>query len=404
MRKKILIILVAIAIFYIIIGVLLLSNIQFMESPDILVEIEVSEVDSEKAVLHTIMSVYNPNGFDIIAQNVKITTTTEDGYEVANASIDGGIIGSNENKTFIEDVRIELNGRNPGRLITKISGDVGVKVLFVEKTIPLKAGVVTNLESLLNDLAAPTISITIDIDDITTDNVKLSAVITAYNPNSFDLYLDNISAEIKTDTDEIVGNLDVSSGAITGKHYTDLNANGTLLLKAFNAKKLSINLVGTAGANIAGFEKDLPLDVTMIINIPDLGDILLPKENPTILAIKVNGKLTTKGFVADVELIINNTFKIDLALRNTMISLYVVDGENEKLLKNVSINEEIIVEAGTVKNVTRQIIVPFSKLLTSNLLSADYQMIDVKADITVRGINPTVYLEIKGYQDLHMIR
>jgi len=257
---------------------------------------------------------------------------------------------------------------------------------------------------LLNELAAPTISITTNIEDITTENVNLSAVITAYNPNAFDLYINDLSAEIKTDTGEVVGSLDVSNGVISGKQYTDLSASGNLLLKAFNTKKLSVNLVGTAGANLAGFEKEIPLDVTMIINIPDLEDILLPKENPTVLAIKVNGKLSIKGFVCDVELIITDTFKVDLVLRNTTVNLYVAHGEEEQSLGNTSIEEEIVIGAGNTKNVTCQITVPFIKILSSGILSGDYQMIDVSAYLTVRGINPAVYLEIKGYQDLHMLR
>jgi LEA14-like dessication related protein len=404
MRKKILILFVIIAIFYIIIGALLLINIQLMESPDILVEIEVTELSSEKAVLHSVINVYNPNSFDVIVKNLNIEITTQEGFEVANVLIEGGKITSNGNKIFIEDINIEFNGNSPEHLISKISGDVGVSILFIEKTIPLKVGIVTSIENLLNELAAPSISITTNIEDITTENVNLSAELTAYNPNAFDMYIKEISAEIETDTGEIVGSLDISGGVIAGKDYSDLDASGWLLLKAFNAKKLIINIGGTAGANIAGFEKDIPLDISTVINIPDLEEILLPKENPTVLSIKVDGKLTLKGFLCNAELIVNNTFKVDLVLRDTTIKLYAVDGDNEKKLGDAFIEEEIVVNAGNVKNVSCEIIVPFSKLISSNILSADYQMILVSADLTVRGIDSAVYLQIKGYQDMHLLR
>jgi LEA14-like dessication related protein len=404
MRKKIVILLLIVAIFYIVVGALLLLNIQLMESPDILVEIEVTEINSEKAVLHTIINVGNPNSFDIIARNLEIVTTTPDGYEVANVFIEGGKIGSNENQTFTEDVEIAFNGHSPEHLISKISGDVGANILFIEKTIPLKVGIVTSIENLINDLAAPIISATINIDDITTDNIDISAEITAYNPNAIDMYLTNISAEIETDSGEKVGSLEVANGVITGLQYTDLEANGSLLLKAFNAKKLFINIEGMAGANVAGFEKNLPLDITVIVNIPDLEEILLPKENPTVLSIKVDGKLTIKGFLTNAGLIVNNTFKVDLVLRNTTIKLFAVHGYDEQLLGEANIEEEIVIEAGSVKNVSCEIIVPLTKILSSKILSADYQMISVSAYLTVRGIDPAVYLEIRGYQDMHLIR
>ncbi len=402
MRRKITIILIIIAIFYLIIGVLLLSNIQLMEAPDILVEIEVTEIGSEKAVLHTVINVENPNGFDIIARNLKMVITTDDGYEAANILIEGGRISSNKNNTYIEDIDIAFNGHSPEHLISRISGNVGANILFIEKTIPLKIGVVVSLENLLDELAIPIISASINIDDINTDNINISAEITAYNPNAFDIYLENVSAEIETDTGEKVGSLDVLSGVISGNDYTEIDTSGWLLLKAFNAKKLFINLEGAFGVSIAGFEKSLPLDISVVFNIPDLEEILLPQDYPTILAIKVDGKLSLRGFLSEVDLLINNTLKIDLALRNTTIKLFIANG-NEKLLGETNIEEEIIIPAGKVKNVSCEVIIPYSKLLSSNLLSANWIIISVSADLTIRGIEPSVYLEIRGYQDIHIL-
>jgi len=404
MKKKIIILLVIVTMFYLIIGALLLLNIQLMESPDILVEIEVSDINSENAVINTIINVYNPNSFDIIARNINLVITTQDDYEVANVLIEGGKISSNKNKTITEDLTIAFNGHSPERLISRISGDVGANILFIEKTIPLKIGVVTSIENLLNEIAAPSISVEINIDDITTDYINLSAEITAYNPNPFDININDILAEIKTDTGEKVGSLDVSSGVITAKEYTELNASGWLLLKALNAKKLIINMEGVAGATIAGFEKNLPIEIISTVNIPDLEEILLPKDYPTVLSIKVDGKLTLKGFLSNATLVVNNTLKVDLALRNTTIKMLVAHGDEEQLLGETTIEEEIIVKAGNIKDVNSEIIIPFSKILSANLLSADWLLISVSADLTIRGIDAAVYLEIRGYQDIHMLR
>jgi len=201
-----------------------------------------------------------------------------------------------------------------------------------------------------------------------------------------------------------VGSLDVSSGVITAKEYTELNASGWLLLKALNAKKLIINMEGVAGATIAGFEKNLPIEIISTVNIPDLEEILLPKDYPTVLSIKVDGKLTLKGFLSNATLVVNNTLKVDLALRNTTIKMLVAHGDEEQLLGETTIEEEIIVKAGNIKDVNSEIIIPFSKILSANLLSADWLLISVSADLTIRGIDAAVYLEIRGYQDIHMLR
>ena len=136
MRKKIIAIFIALTIIYIIFGGLLFLNIQLMEAPEILVEIEVTELNSEEATLNVDVKIYNPNGFDMVTKNLKVMAITPDGYEVANVLIEGGKIDSNSKKTFTEDIKIGFDGRKPKELTTKISGEVGANILFIEKTIP----------------------------------------------------------------------------------------------------------------------------------------------------------------------------------------------------------------------------------------------------------------------------
>ena len=111
MRKKIIAIFIAVTIIYIIFGGLLFLNVQLMEAPEILVEIEVTEINSEEAILQTVVNINNPNGFNMVTKNLKVVTTTPDGYEVANVLIKGGKINSNSKKTFTEDIKIAFDGR-----------------------------------------------------------------------------------------------------------------------------------------------------------------------------------------------------------------------------------------------------------------------------------------------------
>ena len=187
-KRTIKILFITITIIYIIIGGLLFINIQVMEAPDIIIEIEVGDINPEEAVLQTIINIENPNSFDILVKNLKIKTTTPDGIEVANVEIEGGKISSQQKKTFTKEVIIAFAGHSPELLTSKITGDVGMSILFIEKTIPLKVGVVTSLEKILNEIVAPSISVTIDIDEVTTEQIKMSALIDAYNPNSFEIY------------------------------------------------------------------------------------------------------------------------------------------------------------------------------------------------------------------------
>jgi len=120
MKKKIIAIFIAVTIVYIIFGGLLFLNIQLMEAPEILVKIEVTELNSEEAIIKTVVNIYNPNGFDMITENLKVVTTTPEGHEVASVLIKGGIINSNSKETFTKDIKIAFDGQNPKHLTTKI--------------------------------------------------------------------------------------------------------------------------------------------------------------------------------------------------------------------------------------------------------------------------------------------
>ena len=98
MKKKVIILFTIIAIIYIIVGTFLFLNIQLMDAPEIIINIEVTEINSENAILHTKIDIDNPNSFEIVAKNLLIVTTTTEGYEVARALIQGGEIGSNQKK------------------------------------------------------------------------------------------------------------------------------------------------------------------------------------------------------------------------------------------------------------------------------------------------------------------
>jgi len=309
MRKKIVkLLFLIISFIYIIIGILLFINIQVMEAPEVIINIEVSEINPEEAILQTIIEIDNPNNFEIVVKNIEIETTTSERYKVAHVLIEGGNIPSNEKKSFTKDVIIKFEGHSPELLTSKITGDVGMNILFIQKTIPLNIGIVTSIEKLINEFAAPSISVTVEFDEATAEGINLSAIINAYNPNSFEIYIEDFSGEIVTETGNIVGNLNVIGGMLPAKNSMEINGTGRILYEALNAEKLSFNIDGVAGAKIAGFEKNLSFNIETRLIIPDLEELILSKDNPTFLRIKEKSKLTLKGLVVDIFLEMNNIY------------------------------------------------------------------------------------------------
>jgi len=401
MRKKIVkLLFLIVTIIYIILGALLFINIQVMEAPEIIIDIEVSEISPEEAVLHTIIEIDNPNNFEIVVKNLEIETTTSEGYKVAHVVIEGGDIPSHEKKAFTKDVIVKFEGHSPELLTSKITGDVGMNVLFIQKTIPLKIGIVTSIEKLINEFAAPSISVTVEFDEATPDGINLSAIINAYNPNSFEIYIEDLSGEILTDTGKKVGHLDVNGGLLPAKGSMEINGTGGILFEALNAEKLFFNIDGVAGARIAGFEKNLSFNIETRLLVPNLEELLLSKDNPTLLKIKAKSKLTLKGLLVDILLEINNTYNIDLTVRDIICRIYLVTDDVTNLMGENAIEDELIAESGQTGLLSCEIIIPFTKIITYYPTS-DWLMVSVTGRFTMKDIDPAIYVEIEGYTDLH---
>ncbi|UCF49533.1 MAG: hypothetical protein JSU91_07230 [Thermoplasmatales archaeon] len=404
MDKKIVkILFIIITVIYIIIGGLLFINIQVLESPEIIIEIDVTEINSEEAVIHSEINIENTNSFDMSVKNLEMIITTKDGYEASNVKIEGGIIPANEKKTFTKEVKIAFAGHSPDVLTSKITGDVGMNILFIEKTIPLNMGVVTSLEKVINDFAAPIISATIEFVDMTAEKITLSSIINSYNPNSFEIYMKNITGEIITDTGKIVGDLNLPDANLLPKDSIEINTTGEILLEALNAEKIMLNIDGVAGAKIAGFEKDLAFGTEINLIVPDLEELIFSKDKPVQLSIKANNKLTLKGILTEINLEMINTYNVELTLRDTICRLYTVKNDELNLLGENTIDEELSVIPGETGNAFSEIIVPFSKIFTVNPTS-EYMMVSVTAKLTIKGLDAAVYVELRGYTDFHILQ
>jgi LEA14-like dessication related protein len=404
MRKKLIAILFAmVTIVYIIIGALLFLNIQLMESPEILIKVEVTEVNSEEAILHTTVDIDNPNSFEIVAKNLELVIITPDGYVVARLSIEGGEIGSHEKKTFTKDVSVAFDGYSPELLTSKITGEVGANILFIQKTIPLNIGVVTSIENLINELAAPSMSVMAEFVEITTEGINFNATMDVYNPNTFEIYIENISTEIEIETGKKVGDVDVIGGVIAAKGSLPLNSSGTILFEALNAEKLVINMSGVAGAKIVGFKKNLSFNIQTRIMVPDLEELLLSKDKPTILSIKIDKKLTLKGIVFYVSMEINNSYKVDLLVKDIVSRVYTADDDGHHLIGENDKVEEIFAGAGASGLSECEVLVPFSNLFPIRW-STDWIMVSVSGNVAIKGVNQSVYLEVRGYHDIHLFR
>jgi hypothetical protein len=224
-----------------------------------------------------------------------------------------------------------------------------------------------------------------------------------FNPNNFDILIDDISTDILTDIGKKIGGFNVSGGVIEAKKYLSIDCSGSILFEALNAKSLDIDLNGIAKAKIAGYEKNLSFNIQSNIMVPDLEQLLLSKNKPINLKIEIDEKLSLRGIILDVLLKINNSFKVDLLFKNIVYKIYKVVDDEEFLIGEKNQEEDILVEAGKNKGSTCNILIPFSNFLPLRL-STDGFMMKVYARISIKGVTQSVFLELTGYIDIHPFR
>ena len=200
-----------------------------------------------------------------------------------------------------------------------------------------------------------------------------------------------------------MGELNVLGGTITGKSSEKLNISGKILLESLNAKKLTINMDAVAIARIADYNISLPFHVEVNIGIPDIEELLLSKDKPTILSIKLDEKLTFEGVVFNVLLEVNNTFKVDLAFKDIVCKVYLVKEDTHNLIGENDDVEDIFANAREKGSSSCKIIASYSKLL-GKILSSDWLMVSVSAKIIINGVNQSVFFEVRGYHDINLLR
>lgn len=402
-RKIVVILLVFILlIINIIVSGLLFFDIRLIEMPETTIDIDLIEIGTREIILQTSIEIYNPNSFEILVDNFEVITNTMKGDEIARINVEGGSISSKSKKIFESTDNIELKGQGFSTLTSKITGIVGVNFFgLIKKTLPISINIITSVGDVIEDVSAPIIHISGDFGEITQNGVDFTGTINVYNPNSFEMYIEDFAVEIETETGIIVGVLNVTGGTIPAKTSFILNGIGRILIEALNAKTLTINMSTVAGVKIAGINKSIPFLIDAHINIPRLDDIL-NLDAPTDAIIESDMKATLRGFTSNMTLEVNNPNKIGLIARDVIFSIYRVDGEETKLVGR-SIIEEAIVGAEDKTEIQTEILLPYLKLFFSRGKGflPDALLVLIRANITVPGIDTHIWIGVSGYQDMH---
>ncbi len=388
----------------IIAGILIYSDIQVMNSPETTVEVKLIEINSNEAIFQTKIDIKNTNSFDLIVSNLHINAIADNTTTILEVNIDGGKIKANEKEIFESTEYIEFDGEVPKLVKSKVSGNIGIEFLgIIKKTIPLKINVITDFGNSINEISAPILHITSDIEKISDDGINFTSDIDIYNPNSFDLEIQDINVQIITEQDEIVGSMQVFGQKIPAKTSEILKGNGQVIIEAFNAKTLYVDLSTQAGAKIAGIEKYISIESDIKINMPDLTEVF-DTSSPTDIFIKTDIRATLNGFMGDVYLDIINPNNISLVLKDTVVYYYDVKGDDRIEFAKCDLNDTIVAPQESL-TLQGEISLPFKNIILSKISGdSDWLLVVVRTNITIPGLDFAMWAGVGGYQDLHLLK
>ena len=378
-------------------------DIQMMTAPETTIKVDFLEINSDEAVIQTTIEVKNPNSFQLITRDFEVVIVSEAGTNIGKVSIEGGDVPSGENRSFTGVAHIRFEDERLDRIATRITSTLGVTFLgFITKTLPINVSVIASVDEVVKDLDAPVVQITADFSDLSDKGVNFTARFEGYNPNPFELSVHNMTVAIESDTGEPVGSMLVPGGMIPAKRSVVFNGTGMVLIEVLNAQTLIVNMSALAGAEIAGFNKSMAVSTTAQIILPDLEE-LLSSETPTDVVIWGDYKFTWNGVVLNVTLEFSNPNKVTFIARDVTCAIYRVDGDREQLIGSGVLEEGVIPAEKTTTLLQGEVEIPYSKFFTSDIGRGipDWLLLSVRANLTIPGVDHSIWIGINGYQDLH---
>jgi LEA14-like dessication related protein len=400
MKKLLVIILVSATILNIVAGAFIFLDIQTMNVPETTLTLELINITADEAVLQITLSVNNQNSFSIFLQNLTMMTVTDNGEVINHLFIEGGETKAHENRTYTATASIRFNGSIPNQLTSRITGAFGILFLgMIKKTFPLKLSMVTSLNNIIKQFTLPQIHLAADFSEITQDGVNLTGIIEITNPNSIDIAIENLSANVETETGIQVGTVTIQGKTIPAKTSQQLTGSGWLLLKALDAETLRMTLNGDIIVLVAGIRKSMNLSIDADIVPPRLEQLL--SDLPTDASLTGKYRYTLRGGLHDQIIFeIKNPNKLTFLATDITVKIYRIDRNKTRLISNGTLVDGIITPQNTTI-LQGDMFIPLSQLWPrfGERLIPDRLQVILRANITIQGLNQTIWIGMIGYQD-----
>jgi LEA14-like dessication related protein len=195
-----------------------------------------------------------------------------------------------------------------------------VFTLFVLILLIINIIVSTLLFLDIQILEMPDTTVTINLIDIDSKELLLQTNIEIYNPNHFEIIIDNFEIVTYTQTGIEVTRVTIEGGSISSKSKKIFNSSDTVAFNGQDISTLTNKVTGNIGVIFIGFiKKTLPLAVNIITSV---GDIIEDIAAPVIHVSGDFGELTQNGidFSGKIDIYNPNSFEMYIGDSNVEIA------------------------------------------------------------------------------------
>jgi LEA14-like dessication related protein len=255
-------------------------------------------------------------------------------------------------------------------------------ILVVATILNITAGAFIFLD--IQTMNLPETTLTLELVDLNADEAVLQTTLFVNNPNSYSIFLHNITIITVTDNGEVINHLFMDGGETYAHGNRTFTSAATIRFNGTIPNQLTSRITGTVGIMFLGLiKKTLPLEFTMVTSLNNfVTQFTLPE-----IHLSVNfSEITQEGvnFTGIIE--ITNPYSIDIAIENISVT---VETETGTPVGTVTVQEK------TIPAKTSQQLTGSGRLLLKALDAKTLQMmLRGEVIVCIAGMKKTMDLSI----------
>jgi len=384
----------------IIIGSFFIYTLNAIEIPKINASIEIVDITENDVVIKTKINMINTNFFSFIIDNLSINIKTPNGKNLGTIHVNGGVIKTNENKTFLSESTVSLKDYDFSPIKIDITGSIAIDILgLFKKNIPILIQVTASIDTIIENMNPPEIMISSHVVDVNYKGVILAGNISINNKNNFKIYIKDLSSIISDDKGSELGKVIIPDSYINSNELKKIPFYANITYESLGSNKIILSLHALAGASIAGLNKTINVSAIAEMDVPDIKQFLFLNE---IMDISISGDFNIRinGVETIVGLKIYNPTKIPFEAINLVCS---ISGSTD--------NKSILIAEGPMNPcdlssqkescIKTTLLMKYMDIIKSggNKLIPDWYLISIVGDFSIKNTNQTIPISINAYID-----